>query len=525
MNIRGRRSVLAAVLPAAILAASPLCLVALRIAALLIAARPTVIRRIAAQRIAARSAALAAVVTALVGCRVGPDYRPPAPPTGAAAPLVSLDASAESSAPAADAWWRLYQDERLDQLVEEAFSANTDLAAAEANLSGARALLAAARAGRYPETKAEVAGIYGRDAVTDEILEIDGHPPQTVWLLEDVFQVAYEVDLFGRVRRSVEASRANTQAAIAARDSLKVVVAAETARAYAQVCTLGEQLAVARRSLEVVGREAEITVQRHEAGANSEFDVVRAQGLVAQIRSAIPPLEGQRRAALFQLTAVLGRTPAHAPTDVEACEAAPQLRALIPVGDGAELLKRRPDVRQAERSLAAATARIGVATADLYPKISLTGLYGGVGFTASDLTSNAGLTWGIGPSVSWEFPNQALPRARVRQAKAAAAASLASFDSVILTALKETEQSLSIYASALNNREALADAQDKAHRAFTMAHDQFLAGSLSNLDLLTTEQSLVAADAAVAASDAALTQDQIAIFKSLGGGWGYASRP
>jgi NodT family efflux transporter outer membrane factor (OMF) lipoprotein len=475
--------------------------------------------RFASTRLVLGAIAGTAALTGITGCRVGPDYRPPAPPAGAEAPLVSLDVSAETSEPPPDDWWHLYGDPRLDELLTEAFMANADLAAAEANLSGARAILAAARAGRYPETALAAGGIRGRDATTDEILEFGGHPPQTIWLLQDVFEVSYEVDLFGRVRRSVEASRANTQVAAAARDSLKVVVAAETARAYAQVCTLGEQIAVARHSLEVVNHEADITVHRHDAGANSEFDVVRAQGLVAQTRAAIPPLEGQRRSALFQLTAVLGRTPSNAPIDVETCVTAPHLAALIPVGNGVTLLKRRPDIRQAERSLAAATARIGVATADLYPKISLSGLYGGAGLQLSDLGAERGLTWGVGPSVTWSFPNQALPRARIRQAKAAASAALASFDSVVLTALKETEQSLAIYVSALDNREALADAQAKAHRAFGMAHDQFLAGSVSNLDLLTTEQSLIAADAAVAASDAALVQDQIAVFKALGGGW------
>lgn len=431
---------------------------------------------------------------------------------------MSLDPAAETPQEPPDQWWRLYQDSTLDGLLQEAFTANTDLMAAEANLTAARAVLAAARAGRYPGTDVTVAGIHGRDATTDEILEVGGHPPQTIWLLEDVIEVAYEVDLFGRVRRGIEASRAGTQAAIAARDSLRVVIAAETTRAYAEICALGEQIAVERRSLDVVTREAEITQRRHEAGANSEFDVVRAQGLVAQIRSRIPPLEGQRRAALFQLAAVLGRTPNQAP-DVKSCVAPPQLSALIPVGDGAALLKRRPDVRQAERQLAAATARIGVATADLYPKITLVGLYGGVGFEASDLFAERGLTWGVGPSISWNFPNQALPRARVRQAQANAAAALAGFDSVILTALKETEQSLAVYGAALDQRQALADAQDKAHVSFTMANDQFLAGSLSNLDLLTAEQVLVAADEAVAASDAVLVRDQIAVFKALGGGW------
>ena len=157
--------------------------------------------------------------------------------------------------------------------------------------------------------------------------------------------------------------------------------------------------------------------------------------------------------------------------------------------------------------------------ADLYPKITLSGLYGGVATDLSDLSNHTGLTWGIGPSISWNFPNQALPRARVRQAKAVAAASLASFDSTVLTALKETEQALALYSAALDQRQALADAQSRAHQSFDMAHDQFLAGSLSNLDLLTTEQILVSSDAAVAASDSTLIQDQIAVFKALGGGW------
>jgi NodT family efflux transporter outer membrane factor (OMF) lipoprotein len=327
------------------------------------------------------------------------------------------------------------------------------------------------------------------------------------------------VDLFGRVHRLIEAANANADALAATRDSVRVVVAAETARAYAAVCALGEELDVARHSLAVVSREADITVRRHEAGANSDYDVTRAQALVAQVRSSIPQLEGQRGAALFELTALLGRTPVQAPNDLDGCVTPPRLVALIPVGDGSALIRRRPDVRQAERRLAGATAEIGVATADLYPTIRLVGLYGGAATELPQLNTNVGRTWGIGPSISWSFPNLAGPRARVRQAKAGQAAALASFDSVVLTALKETEQALTAYNAGLENRESLGDARDKVDAAYGMAHDQFLAGSLSALELLTTEQSLVAVDAAVAASDAALVQDQIAVFKALGGGW------
>jgi NodT family efflux transporter outer membrane factor (OMF) lipoprotein len=471
-------------------------------------------------RRACRIVALGAViVAALAACRVGPNYRAPTLPSGAEAPLTSLNTSAETPMSAPDAWWRLYDDSRLDALVQEALSANRTLAAADANFAAARAVVSAAQVNRYPSTAAIAGGLYGRDAVTDEILELGGHRPQTIWLLEDLFQAAYEVDLFGRVHRAIEVANANADSVAATRDSVRVVVAAETARAYSAVCALGEELDVARHSLAIVSREADITVRRHEAGANSEFDVTRAQVLVAQVRSGIPELEGQRRAALFELTALLGRTPVQAPDDLQACVSPPRLVALIPVGDGAALIKRRPDVRQAERRLAGATAEIGVATADLYPTIRLVGLYGGAATELPQLNTNIGRTWGIGPTISWSFPNLAGPRARVRQAKAAQAAALASFDSVVLTALKEIEQALTLYSAALENRQSLGDARDEVHAAYGMAHDQFLAGSLSALDLLTTEQSLVAVDAAVAASDATLVQDQIAVFKALGGGW------
>jgi NodT family efflux transporter outer membrane factor (OMF) lipoprotein len=466
-----------------------------------------------------RLALLAAIALIAGSCTLGPNYHPAPPAPGAEAPLVSVSASAETATEPPDDWWRLYHDPTLDTLLDEAFRANTDLRAAEANLQASRAVLDVARDAWFPQTKAEIASTRGRDGVTDEILNLTGRRSQTIWIHEAALSVGYELDYLGRVRRSVESARADAEAVAAAHDSVKITVAAETARAYGQICALGEQLEVARHSLEIVTREADITVNRNQAGASSRFDVVRAQGLVAQVRASIPPLEGQRRSALFQLAALLGRTPTMAPTEVNQCITPPRLTDLIPVGDGATLLKRRPDVRQADRKMASATARIGVATADLYPQITLKALYGSITADIHELTSADAIIWGLGPSVSWTFPNMAGPRARVRAAKANAAAALASFDSVVLQALKETEQALSTYGSELDRRQALSDAQQRAHEAFGMAHDQVLAGSLSNLDLLTTEQSLVAADAAVATSDAALIQDQIAVFKALGGGW------
>jgi NodT family efflux transporter outer membrane factor (OMF) lipoprotein len=456
---------------------------------------------------------------ALASCAVGPDYRPPTPIAGSDVPLVSTTPTAETTAEPPDAWWELYHDEKLAGLLKEAFAANSDLRIATANLTASRALLQGARTGRYPQTAADVGATYGRDPITEEIIEIGGHDPESIWIYEATLDVSYEVDLFGRVRRSIEAAKADAATVAAARDIVTITVAAETARAYAQICALGEQIEVAHRSLDVVRHESEITVNREKAGAGSQFDVVRSQALVAQVRASIPPLEGQRRAALFQLAALLGRPPAKAPEETASCVLPPHLTDLIPVGDGTSLLRRRPDVREADQRLAAATARIGIATADLYPRIELKGLIGGISSELDQLTTNKGIVWGLGPSISWNFPNQAGVRARIRQAKANAVAALAGFDNVVLQALKETEQALATYRSELDRRQALSEAQERARQAFGMAHDQFLAGALSNLDLLTSEQTLVASDAAVAASDAALIQDQIGLFKALGGGW------
>jgi NodT family efflux transporter outer membrane factor (OMF) lipoprotein len=465
------------------------------------------------------NAATTALLAALGGCAVGPNYRTAKPVEGAEAPLVSASPATATVAEPPDDWWQLYHDEKLNSLLQEAFTANTDLRFAAANLTASRAVLSAVESERWPQTEAQASALYGRDAQTDEILELSKRDPKNVWLYKGILGLGYEVDLFGRVKRSIEAARADDEAVRATRDIVKIVVAAETTRAYAQICALGEELTVAHHSLDVVTREATITTNRNEAGAGSEFDVVRAQELVERVSASVPPLEGQRQEALFELAAVLGRPPSKAPTEVTSCVLPPRLTDLIPVGDGTTLLRRRPDVREAERRLAAATARIGVATTDLYPRIQLQGLIGGVNTELNQFANNKGIAWGVGPALSWTFPNQAVPRARIRQAKAGAAAALAKFDGVVLQALKETEQALAIYRSELDHRYALARAQKRAQRAFDIAHGEFVAGAISDIDLLTSEQRLIETDAAVAGSDTALVLDQVSVFKALGGGW------
>ena len=459
------------------------------------------------------------IAAGLSGCALGPNYKPPATPPGATAPFVAANPVSTSAAPVPNAWWQLYQDPVLNRLILQAFAANTDLQTAEADLAASRAVLEAQRANLLPQTTTALGGTYGRDGTTDEILELTGRKPQTTWLFDDVLDASYELDLFGHVRRSIEAARDSSEAVAAARDDLRVTIAAETARAYGQICTLGEQLNVANQSLALVTQQAEIEQQRLDAGAGSEFQVVQSQVLVAQQRAALPPLEGARKAALFELAYLLGETPQNAPVAVLQCVTAPRLKTLMPVGDGAALLQRRPDIREADRKFAAALAEQGVATADLFPRVTLSGFYGGAASQINMLGSNNGLTWGAGPAISWSFPNLAAPLAQLAQAKANVRAELASFDSATLQALSETEQALAEYGAELDHHDALVAAQGEARHEYAMAKDAYAAGQTSNLDLLNAEQNVVTADAAVASSDAALVQDQIAVFKALGGGW------
>jgi NodT family efflux transporter outer membrane factor (OMF) lipoprotein len=456
---------------------------------------------------------VAALLVLLCGCAVGPRFKSPAAPTGAAGAFLSTGASAVAEAPP-DHWWRLYQDPVLDRLVTRALTENDDLKVAAANLAYAEGLLGEARAGRFPGTTVSGgAPTYGRSASQISF----GAGASTTYSAS--FSASYQVDLFGRIRRSIQAARANLEATRLAEDVVRVTIAGATANAYAQVCGYGEQADAARRSIEILSKTYELTRAQRDAGALGDFDLDRQSVLLEQARAALPPLEGQRRASLFALAALIGKTPAEAPPEATACRRPPTLAQPLPVGDGAALLKRRPDIRQSERLLAAATARIGVATADLYPTISLGGgITDGVGSSARLGNFNT-TTYSVGPLLSWSFPNILTARAHVREANAQASAALAGFDSTVLKALRDAETALSVYAAELDRHAALLSAQTQAADALRLADIQFKSGAASFLDLLGAEAAAVAADQAVAQSDLALSADQVAVFQQLGGGW------
>jgi NodT family efflux transporter outer membrane factor (OMF) lipoprotein len=477
-----------------------------------------------------RSAAVLALAATLGGCVVGPNYVPPKTPAPGTPGGGTFAASAPDIAqlpPPPPNWWQLYNTPELNQLVQDALTHNNNLLQAVANLAQARAALSQARAGRFPSTTLNGGAQYG--VSSDQLLLNDlrnggtqgsnGSAPSPTSYYSYGLDVSYEVDLFGQVTRSIRAARADVQAQQAAADVVRITVAAETTRAYVNACAYAQELAVAQQSLKVVSDAYDVTVGELHAGSVSDFDVARQRALVEQTRATIPTFEGQRRTALFELAVLTGRPPEDISKAADACTAPPTLEQVLPVGDAQALFRRRPDVRQAERQLAANVERIGVATADLYPSISIGGSALEGANRLSGLTSASGLAWDVGPLLTWNFPNTLVAQAQIRQARATASASLANFNQTVLQALQDTEEALTNYGAELRRHAALAAALDQEETAYRLVQVRYRDGSASYLDLLTTETDLVNAQAALANSSQLLASNQVTVFKALGGGW------
>jgi len=462
--------------------------------------------------VAAGSAAL------LAACAVGPKPVVPTTPVSSQGDFIGSQSAAVSTAAVQGDWWRLYNDPVLDGLIEQALAENNQLEAAAANLRAVRASLSEARSNRLPSTtvtgaanRSQSSTITNPAAGGAELPEVDTY---------DVgLDMSYEIDLFGRVESTIRAARADHRAAEAALEVVRVTVVAETARAYADTCALNAQVAVAERNIGLQGQTADLTQNLLNAGSGNGLDVARARAALEQTRATLPPLRAARDAALFRLATLTGRTPAEASEAAKACNTTPQLSQPIPVGDGAALLARRPDIRQAEAKLAAAGARVNVATVGMFPSIRLGGSLGSTALDSSDLGNDENFRFSVGPLISWSFPNVFAARARIKQAGALADAALADYDQTVLTALQETETALSAYANELDRQRALRTARDQAKRAAELSRLRFDAGADNFLSVLDAERTLAGADAALAGSEQSVANAQVTLFKALGGSW------
>lgn len=454
------------------------------------------------------------------GCTtLGPDYHVPngavAKRASASASFMGLAVNTTVNQALPDTWWQLYDDPTLNALIEQALATNTDLRVAAANIGRANALLRHADHAREISTQVSGTAQYGRFS-GEQYMVMQTLPDGGLYDIG--FNAAYQLDLFGQVKRSIEAANADREVSLATYQAVRITVAAETARSYVEVCSTGHELAVARHALTLQQQTMTVQQRLKQGGRATTLDVTQAEAQVDQQRATIPALQAQQQVALYRLAVLTGKPPAEFPHQIAACAHEPELKTPIPVGDGAALLKRRPDVRGAERALAAATARIGVAMADMYPNIQLGASLGSTGLTDHLFRSDT-MRFGLGPLISWNFPDRNLAKINIVLTQSGQQAALARFDSTVLKALQETESALTVYSHEMMRRESLLANQQQLAQAHQDAMILYRQGRESYLPVLDTERALVASERILAEEDGKISADQIALFLALGGGW------
>jgi NodT family efflux transporter outer membrane factor (OMF) lipoprotein len=462
---------------------------------------------------------LACAAALLAGCAVGPDYQRPqdavinAPAANGA--FAGAGEKAFTGGQAPSRWWRLYGDASLNRLVDQALAANTDLRAAAASLTRARASLDITKDLTWPQ--ANIGAGYAYERLSAEEYLVPGTLPD-FRAYELQAGISYQVDLFGQIHRAIEAGQAGVGAAQAAYDTARITVAADTTLAYVEACSAGRELAVAEKLVDIQHRNTDFNRRLFKAGRGISLDVTRAAAQEDQVRSSVRGLEAQRRLALYRLAVLTGRPPEELPPGAAQCAEEPRLDRPLPVGDGAALLRRRPDVRRAEEELRLATAEQGVATASLYPKIIL-----GVSGDTIGLTKNfwKADTFGfsLGPLISWDIPNPKRARATVRGAKAKVEAAFAAYDGVVLGALRETESALTLYARDLDRERYLESARRNANQAASDAETLYRAGRQGYLTVLDADRTQAGAEQSLASAHSRVAADQVLLFLALGGGW------
>ncbi len=455
-----------------------------------------------------------ALLGLLSGCApVGPNYREPVMPT--AARFANQDQPGLSAADVEVVWWHGFQDDQLDQLVTQALVRNHDIRIATARLREARALLGETRFDRFPTVTAQ--GAYTHEQLSRAVAPASGD--RQVDLFTAGFDATWELDFFGRVRRSVEASTADVGAAEASRRDVTVSLLSEVARNYFELRGTQNQLAVAHRNAENQRETLELTTALLEAGRGTELDVSRAEAQLNFTLASIPLLESNIHRAVHRLGVLIGQEPTALVTELTVPQPLPGLPELVAVGQPADLLRRRPDIRVAERTLAAATARIGVVTADLYPRVTVLGSVGLQAGAFLDIASGGSSTFSIGPRIFWAAFDLGRVRQRINAADARTEAALAQFEQRVLLALEETENALVDFSRQQERRDLLSTSARASEKAAELARLRYQSGLADFLTVLDAERTLLEAQDRLAESETRTATALIAVYKALGGGW------
>ena len=447
----------------------------------------------------------------LAACAVGPTYRAPAPTP---VTLATVDpALVTTAAPVQSEWWKALGDQELDSLVGRALAGNLDLRVAVARVREARALFQDVQLDQFPQVT--TAAGYSRSKQ-----QSPGFAAQRIEVERaDIgFDAAWEIDLFGRVRNQVAAARAEADASRADLRNVQVTVAAEVARNYLELRGAQIRRAVAEENARTQGNTLRLTKVRYEVGPGDPVDVESAQARLSATEAAIPALRIAEAQAAHRLAVLVGERPGALDAELAA---PPQALAppptAIAIGDASTFLRRRPDVQAAERRLAAETARTGVATADLFPRVSVTGFVGFLSGDLGGLFKSGSQAWAVSPTVSWPGLDMGSARARLKAQEARGDASLAVYEQTALRAVEDLQNALVAYRERQAQVLSLSQQVAASRRAADLAHIRYKEGRIDFLRVLDAERTRLEAEDGLAAAQTAANIDVVTIYKALGG--------
>lgn len=472
----------------------------------------------------------------LCGCATAPDYQTPKLPLKDDW-IVPLEGGTSAETSEIAQWWTSLEDPALTKLTEMALKVNLDIKQARANLREARANRAFIAPDRFPSVQASASATRARSSGNTDFGGGAGGAAGALAgiagggagggfggasmsnLFEAGFDASWELDLFGGVAKELEAADASVEAAAEALRNTQVILCSEVAREYLEVRAAQRRLGVARANIASQQDSVSIAKSRFDAGLSSELDVKQAEALLASTQATVPTLESAVTAGILRL-AILSRQPGGPLLEELNAEITwPARPEVVPVGLPTDLLRRRPDIRRAERELAAATARIGVAVAELYPKFTLTGRLGGQSSEATTINLGDARFWSFGPGVSLPIFNRAKIRANIEVQNARTDAALAGYEKAVLVALDESRTALVAYAKEQTRLASLREAVAANQRAVEIAQELYRQGLADFLNVIQAQERLLAAQDAVIVSEAAVLQQMVALYKAVGGGW------
>lgn len=480
------------------------------------------------ERIRVRSGLALLTAALATACTVGPDYEPP---DFGAATVPDQWRTAVETEMAADTtdlemWWTSFNDTLLTDLIRRAELGNLSLQAAVGRVVEARAIRGVAKGGYYPDIV--LGGAYTYQKLSENGLQgaSSGGASDGASLLTDPFDswtfgldLSWEIDLFGKVRRTVESATAQLQASVEDYRDVLVTMYAEVGSAYVDARSFQVRLDFALQNVEAQRRSLQLTRDRFRAGLTSALDVAQAEQNLAQTESTVPSLQIGLEASLNRLAVLLGQAPGALHEELEERLGLPRPDDKVAYGIPADLLRRRPDVRRAERQLAAQTARIGIATAELYPSLSIGGSVGVESLDFENLDDSGSLFWGIAPSISLPLFTGGKLKNQVRAEEARTQQALAAYEQVVLRALEEVQNALVAYGQEKERRDRLLQAVNASQRAVDLVQTQYVSGLTNFQNYLDAQRSLFRQQDDLAQSAGQVVNNLITLNRALGGGW------